>query len=194
MENNWTIQQTKNLFGYVKKAADSGKGLKWAFERASTESGRSVNSVRNYYYSQLKMFELVPGLARDLKIETIKSRRNGFELFSEDEITALIRTILKEKAKGRSVRAIITSIAGGPKQALRLQNKYRSMVAHNRSRVMAIMNSMSEKGEAYYNPYQKQVVDGGRQNDNLLRLNEYISKLDAGEVGSFLNILGKLKL
>lgn len=194
MENNWTIQQTKNLFGYVKKAADSGNGLKWAFEKASAESGRSVNSVRNYYYSQLKMFELVPGLAKDLKIETIKSRRDGFELFSEDEITNLIRTILLEKAKGRSVRAIIASVAKDSKEALRFQNKYRSMVAHNRRRVMAVMNAMSEKGEVYFNPYLKQVVDGVKQSDNLLKLNDYISKLDAGEVGNFLNILGKLKL
>jgi hypothetical protein len=37
------------------------------------------------------------------------------------------------------------------------------------------------------------VIDGKERTDNLMRLNEYISKLDATEVGSFLNILGKLK-
>ncbi len=194
MENNWTIEQTKNLFAYVKQASDSNKGLKWAFAKSAKQSGRSINSVRNYYYSQLKMFELVPSLAKDLGIEIIKSKREGFELFTQEEIENLIKTILKEKAKGRSVRAIIASIARDSKEALRFQNKYRSMVAHNRQRVIAIMNSMSAEGEIYYNPYLKRVIDGEEQNDNLVKFNEYISKLDASEVGSFLNILGKLKL
>ncbi len=194
MENNWTIEQTKNLFAYVKQAADKNKGLKWAFAKSAAESSRSINSVRNYYYSQLKMFELVPSLAKDLGIEIVKSKREGFELFTQEEIENLMKTILTEKAKGRSVRAIIASIAKDSKEALRFQNKYRSMVAHNRQRVIAIMNALSAEGKVYYNPYIKQVVDGQIQNDNLLKFNEYLSKLDASEVGSFLNILGKLKL
>lgn len=194
MENNWTIEQTKNLFAYVKKASDSNKGLKWAFAKSAEESNRSINSVRNYYYSQLKMFELVPSLAKDLGIEIVKSKREGFELFTQDEIENLMKTILIEKAKGRSVRSIIASMAKDSKEALRFQNKYRSMVAHNRQRVIAIMNALSAEGKVYYNPYIKQVVDGKAQNDNLQRFNEYLSKLDASEVGSFLNILGKLKI
>lgn len=194
MENNWTIEQTKNLFSLAKEAFERNVGLKWAFEKVAESSCRSVNSVRNYYYSQLKMFELVPSLARDLGIEVIKSRRDGFELFKEEEITALVKTILLEKAKGKSVRAIIARLSSSPKEALRLQNKYRSMVAHHRRRMLEIMKELDDAGEVYFNPYLKQVVDGGEHADNLARLSEYISKLDADEVGNFLSILGKLKL
>ena len=194
MENNWTIEQTKSLFAYVKDATTQSRGLRWAFERASGNCNRSVNSVRNYYYSQLKMFELVPNLARDLGIEIVKSKRDGFDLFSQDEIDNLIKTILLGKAEGKSVRAVIASISSSPKEALRLQNKYRSMVAHNKARVTLVMNKLSNEGVIYYNPYLKETVDGSKKNDNLLKLSEYISRLDPGEVGSFLNILGKLRI
>lgn len=190
MEKNWTISQTKDLFDLVYAAAESGKGLNSAFIKMSEKCGRSVNSVRNYYYSQLKMFQLVPRLADDLGVRLVSVRRADFELFSEAEITALIETILTAKANGVSVRAAILDMAAGDsKLALRLQNKYRSMLAHHRDRVTAVMEDMAARGVVYYNPYKKSVVDGG---DNLALLTEYISKLDESEAGSFLKLIKKL--
>ncbi len=191
MENNWTINQTKELFSLVGEASTSGKGLKTAFETMSHRCGRSVNSVRNYYYSQLKMFELVPTLATDLGVTVIKSAREQFELFKEEEIDELMRKILIGKANGVSVRGTIASISSSPKEALRLQNKYRSMVSHHKSKVTAIMNDLAAKGIKHFDPYTKQISDGS-QKSGLTRLNEYISKLDENEVGNFLNLLGKL--
>ena len=154
-------------------------------------SGRSLNSVRNYYYSQLKMFELVPKLAEDLGVETVSNRRAEFELFSKSEIDELMTKILVGKANGSSVRGVIATMASDDKEALRLQNKYRSMVAHHKSRVTEIMNGLAEKNIPHFNPYLKKVVDGSAM-DNIQRLNEYVAKLDAEEVAGFLNILGKL--
>ena len=177
MEKNWTISQTKELFDLVYRAAESGKGLNSAFIRMAEKCGRSVNSVRNYYYSQLKMFELVPTLSRDLGIRLVSVRRADFE-------------ILTAKARGKSVRAAIAEMADGDaKLALRLQNKYRSMLAHHRDRVTAVMEDMAARGVVYYNPYKKSVVDGS---DNIALLTEYISKLDEGEAGSFLKLIKKL--
>ena len=194
MENNWTIEQTKNLFKEVKLANDKNLGLKDAFLKVSKRTNRSVNSVRNYYYAQLKMFELVPSLASDLNIELIKSKREGFEIFTQKEIDDLIRAILIGKANGKSVRAVIASIAKDSKEALRLQNKYRSMVTHNKTRINSLMNQLSKEGKVYYNPYFKQIINGQEKQDNLTKLSEYLSKLEPTEVGSFLNILGKLSL
>jgi len=194
MENNWTIEQTKNLFREVSDASKASQGLRIAFERAAEKTGRSINSVRNYYYAQLKMFELVPSLAKDLGIEIVKSKRDGFELFSEKEIDDLIKNILLGKGDGKSVRNVIASLSKDSKEALRLQNKYRSMIAHNKTRVNNIMNILAKEGKVYYNPYYKQVINGEEKVDNLTKLSEYLSKLDPGEVGSFLNILGKLSL
>ena len=184
MEKNWTISQTKELFDLVYRAAESGKGLNSAFIRMAEKCGRSVNSVRNYYYSQL------PTLSRDLGIRLVSVRRADFELFTEAEIRELIEKILTAKARGKSVRAAIAEMAGGDaKLALRLQNKYRSMLAHHRDRVTAVMEDMAARGVVYYNPYKKSVVDGS---DNIALLTEYISKLDEGEAGSFLKLIKKL--
>lgn len=191
MENNWTINQTKELFSLVKKTADEQTGLKKAFTVMAEKSGRSLNSVRNYYYSQLKMFELVPKLAEDLGIELVNSRREEFELFTKEEIDELLRQILVGKAKGVSVRGVISSMAHNDKEALRLQNKYRSMVTHHKSEVTAVMNRLAAQKIPYYNPYIKKVIDGSN-GDNIARLNEYVSKLDVDEVAGFLNLLGKL--
>ena len=193
MQNNWTIQQTKELFELVKATSEEGKGLFSAFEQMAKRCGRSINSVRNYYYSQLKMFELVPSLAEDLGIVTIKTKREEFELFSDDEIEALVRNILEQKAKGKSVRAVIAEMAhGDAKLALRLQNKYRSMIGHHRAKVTAIMNEMTQEGKVYYNPYTKQLSDSTENTDKLAQLNEYIASLDASEVGNFLTLIKKL--
>lgn len=78
MENNWTIEQTKELFALAKTAYSQGKGLKVAFTQMSEKSGKSINSVRNYYYSQLKMFELVPSLAQNIGIETVRENELRF--------------------------------------------------------------------------------------------------------------------
>ncbi|MCL2556737.1 MAG: hypothetical protein FWE03_06980 [Firmicutes bacterium] len=194
MENNWTIMQTKNLFKEVAIANQKGLGLKAAFTMAAENTNKSINSVRNYYYAQLKMFELVPSLAKDLGIEILKSKRDGFELFSEQEIDDLIKNILIGKGEGKSVRSVIAAQAKDAKEALRLQNKYRSMIAHNKTRVNNIMNLLAKEGKIYYNPYFRQIINGEEKVDNLAKLSEYLSKLEPNEVGSFLNILGKLSL
>ena len=193
MDNNWSIEQTKNLFAYVKTASEKGKGLVWAFSKMSDETGRSVNSVRNYYYSQLKMFELVPTLATDLGITLINTQRDEFELFSEAEIRSLVETILTAKAGGKSVRAAISEMSDGDeKKALRLQNKYRSMITHHRDKVTQIMNELGGKGVEYYNPYSKSIVKEGENVSNYQKLTEYISSLDEKEIDDFFSIMKKL--
>lgn len=192
MDNNWTINQTKELFGYVSQAVEQGVGLKSAFARMSEKTGRSLNSVRNYYYSQLKMLKLVPALAEQLGITPIGNQRAEFDTFTEEEVNELIRTILIGKANGVSVRATIAAMSDNSKQALRLQNKYRSVVAHHRVKVNDIMSKLSGEGKAYYNPYTKKVVGTGDEPDNLVRLNEYVAKLDSTQVGNFLDLIEKL--
>lgn len=192
MDNNWTIEQTKTLFALARKAKEKGNGLISAFSAMSERTGRSVNSVRNYYYSQLKMFELVPRLAADLGIEIVDSQRERFELFSANEIDSLLERILVGKAQGVSVRKIIADMSGGDsKKALRLQNKYRSMVLHHRDKVTEIMRKIGASGRNYYNPYLKETVVAGSETDNYKKLNDYISSLDETEVGEFLQIMKK---
>ena len=184
MENNWTIEQTKTLFSLAREAKEKGRGLIWAFSAMSEKSGRSVNSVRNYYYSQLKMFELVPSLATDLGIELLDSSRERFELFDSDEIEELIERVIIGKANGVSVRKTIAEMSEGDgKKALRLQNKYRSMILHHREKVTEIMRKLGAAGKNYYNPYLKEVIVAGAETDNYKKLGDYIASLDETEVG-----------
>ena len=192
MENNWTIEQTKTLFSLAREAKEKERGLVWAFSAMSDKTCRSVNSVRNYYYSQLKMFELVPSLAKDLGIELVDSSRERFELFEADEIDELLENVLSGKARGVSVRQVIADMSGGDgKKALRLQNKYRSMILHHREKVNEVMRRIGASGKDYYNPYLKETVAAGSETDNYKKLNDYIASLDEAEVGEFLQIMKK---
>lgn len=193
MEKNWSIEQTKRLFEYAYDAYEQKRGLMWAFMQVSNESGKSVNSVRNYYYSQLKMFELVPSLAHDLNIKLINVQRDRFELFESSEIDELVKEILIGKASGISVRATIAQKSeGDSKLALRLQNKYRSMVANHKSKVNKIMDSLAANNITHFNPYTKQVSSERAKVSSHEQLLEYIKELDEREVDSVFEIFKKL--
>ena len=59
--------------------------------------------------------------------------------FSDEEAEEAIRSILKEKAKGMSVRKAILQIAGGDdKLTLRLQNKYRNTLKKTPEKIEAL--------------------------------------------------------
>ncbi len=193
MEKNWSIEQTKRLFDYAFRATVQKKGLMWAFVQVAQESGKSINSVRNYYYSQLKMFELVPRLASELDIKVVNVQRDRFQLFGEQEINQLVKEILIGKANGVSVRATINQKSDGDsKLALRLQNKYRSMVANHKDKVVKIMDELGFDGIVYFNPYTKMVSSEMRAVSNHEKLIEYISELDEGKVDSVFEIFKKL--
>lgn len=192
MDNNWTIKQTKELFELVGKAKAGDRGLIWAFEQMSGKTNKSTNSVRNYYYSQLKMFELVPKIADDLGIKLINTQREAFETFSEVEISQLVENILTMRANNKSVRQIISDITcGNTKLALRLQNKYRSMITHHKDKVVKIMNDMSKRKVVYYNPFSKVVVDGSEVNNTEV-LNDYMANLNEADIAKFFGIMKRI--
>lgn len=190
MDNKWSIDETKQLFDLAFEAYESGKGLSAAFGEMSRHSGKSVNSIRNYYYSQLRLFEMMPEFTDRLGIRTVAMRREKFNVFSPEEIDALVETVLVGKAAGKSVRAIIAETAKGDKKlALRLQNKYRSTVSCHRDKVKAVEDKLAAKGVAYFDPYSKRVVTGGKPDDNVSRLADYISRLSGSEVADMVKML-----
>ena len=190
MDNKWSIDETKQLFDLAFEAYESGKGLSAAFGEMSRHSGKSVNSIRNYYYSQLRLFEMMPEFTDKLGIRTVAMRREKFNVFSPEEIDALVETVLVGKAAGKSVRAIIAETAKGDKKlALRLQNKYRSTVSCHRDKVKAVEDKLAAKGVAYFDPYSKRVVTGDKPDDNVSRLADYISRLSGSEVADVVKML-----
>ncbi|MCL2598508.1 MAG: hypothetical protein FWD76_01175 [Firmicutes bacterium] len=189
---NWSIEDTKTLFDTVAQFSQEGLGLSKAFVKIAKQSGRSTNSVRNFYYSQCKLLALVPKVAGELGIQTIAPKRDSFVTFSEEQITHLVGHILTKRVEGLSVRAILQEYSNGdPVLALRYMNKYRSMLTTHKSRMQTIMHALREQNTPYFNPYTNQVVDGSTS-DPKQKLALFLSKLEESEIDSFLDMLGKI--
>lgn len=184
--SDWTVEQTVELFDRCAAARSRGESLTAVFAAVASATGRSVNSVRNYYYAQAKTFELVPDVAQKLGIKRASVVRDGFKPFTESEVRALIERIITEKAKGKSVRRAINEMADGDATlALRYQNKYRSALRAHRATVEEVMRELDARGVAYVDPY-------GTTGDNLVKLTEHLAALDERRIGKFLALIEKL--
>lgn len=161
-KNSWSVEQTRRLFELAEEASKSGRGLNGVFEQVGKELSRKPGSVRNYYYAHLHTFELMPELRDKYGIKLKKAVPKPFDLFDDGEAEEFICKILIRMAKGESVRKATTELANGDlKLALRLQNKYRSIVCRQTKRARAIMEHMNSNGVTYFNPYTKTVVTKG---------------------------------
>lgn len=187
-KNDWTVESTRELFDRAAAAREKGESLSVVFAETAKRTGRSINSVRNFYYGQSKTFELVPDIAKQLGIRSCEVRRDAFVPFSDAEIKRLLEEVLTKRAQGYSVRAVINMLAAGDaKVALRLQNKYRSLLRSHRDTVESVMADLDRRGIDHIDPYTVR----SRQ-DNFARLTEYIASLDESKVGSFLSLIEKL--
>ena len=148
----WREEETQLLWRQVHAASEQGAPLREVFESVAAQLGRKPNSIRNYYYAQLKEHD-EPALKRALPFET----------FSEDEVRALVRTVLQKKGEGMSVRACVTEMAGGDKSLmLRYQNKYRSTLRARPELIREIMDELTGEGLPCANPY----VSRGEENES----------------------------
>lgn len=166
MENIWNLENIKKLFFCAAKADKEGKSLASVFASLAREFNCSTGSIRNYYYSQTKLFRLMPSLAREMGIESFATRAKPFTTFDESEMQTLLIKALVNKAAGKSVRSTLLELAGGDsKIALRYQNKYRSLLIHHKKRVLKIMDELKKQGVEFFNPYTRAVVRPGMQSD-----------------------------
>ena len=139
----WQQREIDVLAQRVSDATQSGQSLRSVFEGVAEELGRKPNSIRNFYYAQLREKE-EGGAARPLPFET----------FTKNEVESLIRSVLTARAQGMSVRACVRRLSGGDKaRMLRYQNKYRSTVRTRPEMVEAIMQQLREEGIPFVSPY-----------------------------------------
>lgn len=134
--NGWQPEEIDMLWQEIQSAADSGAPLKSVFERTGKALGRKPNSVRNYYYMQL----------RNQGGENLH-RAQPFETFTEEEIHQLLREVLSARGKGRSVRACVMDLSGGDKALmLRYQNKYRSILKKRPDLIARVCEELENEG------------------------------------------------
>ena len=191
MSKNWTLENTKLLFDTVKTAKSSNAKLNTAFVDVARTVGKSINSVRNYYYSQSRLLEILPQMAKSLGIDTVTHKRKEFEPFKPHEVEDLMKYIFSMRAKNHSVRSAINEYAkGDSKLALRCQNKYRSIILRHKPLVYKLLNNLTDKGIACRDPYTNKMYI--KDNTNESNLVELIKKLSAKEVDVFVDLMTKL--
>lgn len=144
----WKDAEIRSLREAVETAGGSGEPLRGVFERVARALGRKPNSVRNYYYACLKR-----------ETDSGAPQAEPFELFTTDEVRALVREVLSARAQGISVRACVSRMADGDrKRMLRFQNKYRSVLKTRPALVREIISEMAEQGEPVFDPYAAQLA------------------------------------
>ena len=134
--NGWRPEETDMLWQEIRAAAETGAPLRGVFERMGQTLGRKPNSVRNYYYMQL----------RDQAGDELK-RAAPFETFSEEEVHQLLRSVLLARGKGQSVRACVMGLSGGDRSLmLRYQNKYRAILRKKPELIQQVCRELQAEG------------------------------------------------
>lgn len=144
--NGWSEEETQMLWQEIRAAAENGAPLRGVFERMGQALGRKPNSVRNYYYMQLRG-------QGDASIR----RAAPFETFTEEQVHALLRTVLQAKGEGQSVRACVTAMAEGDRaRMLRYQNKYRAILRKHPEMIDSVCRELEQEKLPWANPLDGQ--------------------------------------
>ena len=141
----WQKQEIDALQRSIDEAAKTGESLRSVFDRLGETLGRKPNSIRNFYYAQIRT------QSQDM------GRALPFETFSQSEVEQLIKSVLTARAQGMSVRACVRRLAGGDRTLmLRYQNKYRSTIRTRPDLVRKVMEELSSGGVPFVSPYAQE--------------------------------------
>ncbi len=153
--SGWSMQEKEELMEAVRAAGETGASLRSVFEETGKRLGRKPNSVRNYYYLQL----------RDAQ-DTPLRRAEPFVMFTEGEAADLVRQVILAKSQGQSVRACVMAMAGGNKASmLRYQNKYRAILKKRPDMIQSICDALEAEGVQCVNPLKDKVRSMERKTD-----------------------------
>lgn len=131
----WSDAEEKLLWETAEEAQDKGLPLKAVFEHIADRTGRKPNSIRNYYYQQVR--------ERDAD----RPHAARFTPFTQNEVDDLMRQVLTAVGQGQSVRACLSRISGGDhSRMLRYQNKYRSVIKSRPEYVQTIVDQLQAEG------------------------------------------------
>ncbi|MCL2177520.1 MAG: hypothetical protein FWB72_06250 [Firmicutes bacterium] len=157
--NEWL----KSVGGASGQGASSGQGggASSASARAGKQgkrgnTGQSRKDSRGERDKQNKgkdTHTLLHEKLKQLGIQDIK--KSEFVTFGADEVLDLVKHILREQGKGKSVRSVTYEIGGDKQGMLRYQNKYRSTLLNNPPLVERAMKELKAEGANFYNPYKR---------------------------------------
>ena len=132
--SGWSDAENRMLWETADEAQQQGLPLKAVFERIAEQTGRRPNSIRNYYYAQVRR-------------QGGESHPARFVPFTQPEIDWLMEQVLVARAAGQSVRACLQKLSGGDHSLmLRYQNKYRAVVKSRSEYVRGLVEKLNEQG------------------------------------------------
>ncbi len=135
----------KELIKYLKE--NKGKNLTKIFTEFALIHNKSKGTIRNLYYAIAKKSEEDKEFCA-YYLDGKNLNVNKITAFNYEDEKVLVKKILIEKSKGRSVRSAINELADGDmKLALRYQNKFRNAIKKDSSCIKeAIKELRQSKG------------------------------------------------
>ena len=131
----WSEHENQLLWETADEAQQQGLPLKTVFERIAQQTGRRPNSIRNYYYAQVRTRE------------DGKNHAARFVPFTQPEVDWLMEQVLVARAEGQSVRSCLQKLSGGDHSLmLRYQNKYRAVIKSRPDYVRALVERLNSEG------------------------------------------------
>ena len=131
----WSESENKLLWETADEAQQQGLPLKAVFEQIARQTGRRPNSIRNYYYAQVRSRE-------DGQVPTAR-----FVPFTQPEVDWLMEQVLIARAEGQSVRSCLQKLSGGDHSLmLRYQNKYRAVIKSRPEYVRGLVDKLNSEG------------------------------------------------
>ena len=180
----WQQREIDALKMRIGEAERSGDSLRSVFDQLALELGRKPNSIRNFYYAQLR--------AQD---EGGMGRALPFETFAPGEVESLLRSVLISRAQGMSVRACVRKLSGGDKTLmLRYQNKYRSTVRTRPELVHKVMDDLTREGIPFVSPYAAEEAPAPDTLERMQRQAEHSGDMQLVQLFSSLDHLLHLAL
>lgn len=139
--SGWSEKENQMLWETADEAQQQGLPLKAVFERVAEQTGRRPNSIRNYYYAQVRQHE------------DADRHPARFVPFTAEEVEWLMEQVLIARAAGQSVRSCLQKLSGGDHSLmLRYQNKYRAVVKSRPEYVRGIVSRLNDQGVACDTP------------------------------------------
>lgn len=127
MKQNWTDEQIKALFDLIEKNSNENIPLIKSFDEFAKTCGKNKLTIRNFYYSFVKILKQNTVLCNRLGIDLSNHNVQHFEHFDAVEEKELLNKIEQDVKGGMSVREACQKLSNGDiKKMLRLQNKYQA--------------------------------------------------------------------
>ena len=143
----------KDVVGLAEFLKERGnQSLTKVFQSYGEKFGKAKGPVRNLYYALAKRSQADEEFCNKYLGGKPLSVGKIIE-FNDCEERALIKTVLKEKARGKSVRSAIMGITSGDaKTSLRYQNKYRNALKNKPELITEVIEELKSEGVIVQNP------------------------------------------